>query len=132
MKCLQHTCITQVAFALSMGLLISACDGKPRLDTAPVPSAPAVTPASANQSATPMTMTPELKQHMAVMYQQMADCLRTEKSVEQCSADAMKDCPVMQKTGHCPINEGMGAATGHMSEHASDSMGRMGEMDMDR
>ena len=53
-------------------------------------------------------MTPQLKKDMADMYQKMAECLRTDKSLEQCSRDAMKNCPVVEKTGHCPINEGMG------------------------
>lgn len=77
-------------------------------------------------AATPMT--PELKQDMAQMYQKMADCLRTDKSVDQCSHDAMKDCPVVAKTGHCPINEGMGAKMGHAMKPAK---GGMGDMDMD-
>ena len=70
-------------------------------------------------TASKVAMTPELKKDMAEMYQKMADCLRTEKSLEQCSHDAMKNCPVVEKTGHCPINEGI----------MSKRMG-MGDMDM--
>ena len=66
-------------------------------------------------------MTPELKKDMADMYQKMAECLRTDKSVDQCSQDAMKNCPVMEKTGHCPINEGMGAA-GKKMKHGKAGM----------
>ncbi len=58
-------------------------------------------------------LTPDLKKDMADMYQKMADCLRTDKSLEQCSREAKMNCPVVQKTGHCPINEGMGQRTKH-------------------
>ena len=71
-------------------------------------------------------MTPELKKDMAEMYQKMADCLRTDKSLEQCSRDAMTNCPVVEKTGHCPINEGIMA--GQM-EHPAAGMD-MGKMKM--
>jgi hypothetical protein len=52
-------------------------------------------------------MPPELKSDMADMYQKMADCMKTDKSMEQCQKDIMKDCPVVSKTGHCPLMEGM-------------------------
>jgi len=51
---------------------------------------------------------PELRKNMADMYQKMADCLRTGKSAEDCQRDIAKDCPVLSKTGQCPIQEGMG------------------------
>ena len=68
---------------------------------------------------------PELKKDLADMYQKMAECLRTEKSLHQCSRDAMQSCPVMEKTGHCPINEGTGAMM-----HKRKGMGSMKGMDM--
>ena len=67
-------------------------------------------------------MTPELKKDMADMYQKMADCLRTEKSTEQCSQDVMKNCPVMEKTGFCPIHQGMGAMNGKGMKHGGKGM----------
>ena len=72
-------------------------------------------------------MTPELKKDLADMYQKMADCLRSDKSLKQCSHDAMMNCPVVEKTGHCPINEGMGAMMGKGMKHP---MGDMKGMDM--
>ena len=68
---------------------------------------------------------PELKKDLADMYQKMADCLRTDKSLRQCSGDAMQSCPVMEKTGHCPINEGTGAMM-----HKRKGMGSMKGMNM--
>lgn len=53
------------------------------------------------------TMTPELKRDLSEMYLKMGECMKTEKSMEQCQKDIMKDCPVMKKTGHCPLMEGM-------------------------
>ena len=52
-------------------------------------------------------MSPELKKEMADMYQKMADCMKTEKPMDQCQKDIVKDCPVVAKTGHCPLMEGM-------------------------
>jgi hypothetical protein len=58
-------------------------------------------------SADAATLSPELKHDMADMYSKMADCMNTDKSMVQCQKDIMKDCPVMKKTGHCPIMDGM-------------------------
>ncbi len=117
--------------ALTLGLVaalplaVRADDGA---HAAPMPDAQ---PAKMDEA-----MTPELKKDMADMYQKMAVCMRTDKSVEQCSQDAMKNCPVMEKTGHCPINEGMGAAGkgagGKKMKHGKQGMqkGGMGDMGM--
>lgn len=53
------------------------------------------------------SMSPELKHEMADMYAKMAECMKTDKTMEQCQTEVMKDCPVMKKTKHCPIMEGM-------------------------
>ena len=53
-------------------------------------------------------MSPELRKDMANMYQKMADCLKTGKSSEDCQRQIAKDCPVVAKTGQCPIEKGMG------------------------
>ena len=53
-------------------------------------------------------MSPELRKDMANMYQKMADCLKTGKSSEDCQRQIVKDCPVVAKTGQCPIEQGMG------------------------
>jgi len=57
-------------------------------------------------------MSPELQKDMADMYQKMADCLRTGKSSEDCQRQIAKDCPVVAKTGQCPIDKGMGHMMG--------------------
>jgi hypothetical protein len=57
-------------------------------------------------------MSPELQKDMADMYQKMADCLRTGKSNEDCQKQVAKDCPVITKTGQCPILEGIGPMRG--------------------
>jgi hypothetical protein len=53
-------------------------------------------------------VSPELRNDMADMYQKMADCLRTGKSPEDCQRQVARDCPVVAKTGQCPIEKGMG------------------------
>jgi len=118
-----------ILISLAIGATAAGCDRKQQSDAAPVQSQAAAAVPTPNRSAAPVAMTPELKKDMADMYQKMADCLRTEKSLDQCSTDVMKDCPVMQKTGQCPIQQGMGAAMGgSMGEHARDSMGQMDGM----
>lgn len=57
-------------------------------------------------------VSPELRNDMADMYQKMADCLRTGKSPEDCQRKVAKDCPVVAKTGQCPIEKGMGHMMG--------------------
>ncbi len=61
---------------------------------------------SPSQEDSTAKMTPETRKEMAEMYQKMANCLRSDKSLEQCGNEAMKDCPIVKKTGHCPIHEG--------------------------
>lgn len=53
-------------------------------------------------------VSPELRKDMADMYQKMADCLRTGKFPEDCQREVARDCPVVAKTGQCPIEKGMG------------------------
>ena len=67
---------------------------------------------SASKGAVMSTMSPELRKDMANMYQKMADCLRTGKSSEDCQKQVAKDCPVIAKTGQCPILDGMGRKMG--------------------
>lgn len=57
-------------------------------------------------------MSHELRKDTADMYQKMADCLRTGKSSEDCQRQIAKDCPVVAKTGQCPIEQGMGSMMG--------------------
>ncbi len=66
------------------------------------------------QNTTPMSV--ELKRDTAEMYSKMGECMKTDKSMEQCQKDIMKDCPVMKKMGHCPLMEGMKPMNGKMHD----------------
>ena len=61
-----------------------------------------------DQSQSTSQVSPEVRKDMADMYQKMADCLRTDTSLEACQRKVAKDCPVVAKTGQCPIERGMG------------------------
>ncbi len=72
-------------------------------------------PGSAPKKETAMDqMSPELRKDMADMYQKMADCVRTGKSSEDCQQQIAKNCPVLAKTGKCPL---MGLMTDHQKMH---------------
>ena len=70
---------------------------------------------------------PEMKKNMADMYQKMADCMRTDKSMHDCHKEVMKDCPVAKETGSCPLMDGMGG----MMKHGKMKSGMMKDMNMD-
>jgi hypothetical protein len=96
---MRSTLLSNLFFgALIMGLSAAsfAADGDPAKQSA------------AAHSLADTKMTPELKKDMADMYQKMADCMRSDKTLDQCRHEAMTNCPVVKKTGYCPINEGMG------------------------
>ncbi len=56
---------------------------------------------------------PEMKKNMADMYQKMADCMKTDKSMDDCHKEIMKDCPVAKETGSCPLMDGMKGKMNH-------------------
>jgi hypothetical protein len=60
-----------------------------------------------DQSKSTSQVSPELRTDMADMYQKMAECMRTDKSLEECQRKVANDCPVVAKTGQCPIEKGM-------------------------
>ena len=70
---------------------------------------------------------PEMKKNMAEMYQKMADCMKTEKSMHDCHKEVMKDCPVAKATGSCPLMDGMKG----MMNHGKMKHGKMKEMNKD-
>ncbi len=70
---------------------------------------------------------PEMKKNMADMYQKMADCMKTDKSMDDCHQEVMKDCPVAKETGSCPLMDGM---NGKM-HHGKMNHKKMKNMDMD-
>lgn len=61
-----------------------------------------------DQSQSTSQVSLEVRKDMADMYQKMADCLRTDTTLEECQRKVAKDCPVVAKTGQCPIEQGMG------------------------
>ncbi|GJL49215.1 MAG: hypothetical protein NPIRA01_04420 [Nitrospirales bacterium] len=79
-----------------------------------------------DKSQSPTPMSSELRKDMADMYQKMAVCIRTDKSLslEECQRKVAHDCPVVAKTGQCPIEKGIGpmGSRGMRSE----GMGPMG------
>lgn len=70
---------------------------------------------------------PEMKKNMADMYQKMADCMKTDKSMHDCHKEVMKDCPVAKATGSCPLMDGMKG----MMNHGKMKHGKMKDMNMD-
>ena len=90
----------------------------------------------AGSSSAAMQMTAEGQKDMAGMYRKMADCLDSGSSSHDCMHTVMKDCPVMAKTGHCPLAEGMKATMssakpmGMKPDHAMKMGGSDGEMKM--
>ena len=77
------------------------------------------------------SMSPELKHDMADMYAKMGECMKTDKTMEQCQTELMKDCPVMKKTKHCPIMEGMKPMMGNGKMEGMDMGKKMKGMGMD-
>lgn len=58
-------------------------------------------------SANHMAATPEMKKDMANMHQKMADCLGTDKSMQDCHGEMMKDCQGAKAAGHCSMMDSM-------------------------
>ena len=72
-----------IAAAVALGLLVAACDGQKANSPATVETRAAAPDAAPSQSNVNSSMSPELKKEMADMYQKMADCMRTDKSLDQ-------------------------------------------------
>ncbi len=62
---------------------------------------------SSAPAANHMAATPEMKKDMADMHQKMADCLRTDKSMQDCHGEMMKDCQGAKAAGHCSMMNSM-------------------------
>ena len=50
----------------------------------------------------PPSPTPEMRQKMAEMHQKMADCLKSDQSIDECHKIMMKECPMHGMEG-CPM-----------------------------
>jgi hypothetical protein len=58
--------------------------------------------------ATPSEPTPETRQKMAEIHQNMAECLRSERPLAECRAEMGKSCQDMMAGAGCPMLEDMG------------------------
>src|SRR6185503_11117925 len=56
----------------------------------------------------PATMTKETREKMAVLHEQMAACLRSDKPIADCHAEMMKSCKQSMGDQGCPMGMGMG------------------------
>lgn len=83
---------------------------------------------SANSQAQAV-QSPEMKKNMAEMYQKMADCMKTEKSMHDCHKEVMRDCPVLKETGSCPLMNGMEGMSHGKMKHSKAKHEKMKDMD---
>ena len=83
--------------------------------------------ACATQSKAEQAKTDSRNEMMAKMHEQMAGCLRSGKSPQECRSEVQKDCPMM-KDGTCPMMGEMMGSGGMMGQGMM-SGGMMGEGD---
>lgn len=62
-------------------------------------------------------ITPNLKKHIAAMYEKMGACVKTEMSIVDCQKKVMKDCPVVAEVGYCPLMDGIAPMQGSAHQH---------------
>jgi hypothetical protein len=72
--------------------------------------------AVAGANAQTPTAQPEIskdtREKMAALHEQMASCLRSDKSVADCHSEVLKSCKEQLETDSCPLL-GLGHATDH-------------------
>jgi hypothetical protein len=66
-------------------------------------------PSTASSQAAPSK---EIREKMATLHEQMAICLRSDKSVAECRTEMMKSCRETMGAQSCPMM-GMGPGMGH-------------------
>lgn len=57
------------------------------------------------------TLSKETREKMATLHEQMAACLRSEKSLLECRAAMMRSCQEQLGSDGCPMIVGMGGGT---------------------
>ena len=72
---------------------------------------PAANPPAATPAATPPAPSKETREKMAQLHEQMAGCLRSDKSVAECRTEMMKSCQDALGKEGCPMM-GMGPGMG--------------------
>lgn len=55
---------------------------------------------------------PEARQQMAAVHQQMADCLKSDRPIAECRAEMTKSCQEMMGERGCPMMGAGGAGMG--------------------
>lgn len=63
-----------------------------------------------------MQMTAEQRQNMAATHEKMANCLRSDKSMEVCRQEMMQSCKDMMGKDRCPMMGHMGKMHGMMGK----------------
>lgn len=81
----------------------------------------------ATQSKAEQAKTDSRNEMMAKMHEQMASCLRSGKSPQECRSEVQKDCPMM-KDGTCPMMGEMMGSGGMMGQGMMQG-GMMGQGD---
>lgn len=74
----------------------------------------------ATQSKAEQAKTDGRNEMMAKMHEQMASCLRSGRSPQECRSEMQKDCPMM-KDGTCPMMGEMMGKSGSMGKKKSAS-----------
>lgn len=64
--------------------------------------------AAAPPPSAPSTPTKEMREKMALLHEQMAACLRSDKSISECRAEMRKNCRDMMGNQGCSMMMGMG------------------------
>ena len=108
MKTTRLPLVSRVTAAAALALL---CAGS-AWAADPAPTAASKTPSSA-QKAPPSK---EARAQMAALHEQMAACLRSDKSIADCRTEVMKSCRDTMGTQGCPYmgmgQHGMGMGSG--------------------
>lgn len=67
---------------------------------------------AANPPTTPSTPTKEMRERMATLHEQMAACLRSDKSISDCRAEMRQHCQAMMGSQGCTRMMGSGGMMG--------------------
>ena len=69
-------------------------------------------PFAADAPTAPTAPTREMRERMATLHEQMAACLRSSKSIQECRAEMMKHCQDMMGNQSCTRMMGTGGTMG--------------------
>ncbi|HEU4624344.1 MAG TPA: hypothetical protein VFS52_06250 [Steroidobacteraceae bacterium] len=83
-----------------------------------VAAAGAAVSAEPPTSSTAAAPSKEMREHMAAIHEQMAACLRSDKSIDECRTETMQKCQALMGQQGCP-GMGMGMGMHHGMRHPS-------------